>query len=337
MALSNSQYDNLMHTYEKRRSDNEYRLRRRYEEAYSAIPKLREIDDAISSLSVERGRQLLDGDGSALSSLKSDIQKLLSKKYALRRENHFPEGYLEMHYVCGDCQDTGYIGDRKCHCLEKAIINLLYEQSNLNNVLASENFSTFSLDYYSPGHIDPKTGRSSRDAIEAALKACHDFVDNFASGSDNLLLYGDIGVGKTFLSHCIAKELLEKSYSVIYFSASRLFEFLAKDIFGKKDPSKEDARSHIYNCDLLIVDDLGSELPNTFTVSQFFMVLNERILRRKPMIMSTNLTLEKIKGLYSERIFSRISSSFTMLRLTGDDIRIQKKLLSLGGTNDGTP
>ena len=287
MALSNSQYDNLMHTYEKRRSDNEYRLRRRYEEAYSAIPKLREIDDAISSLSVERGRQLLDGDGSALSSLKSDIQKLLSK--------------------------------------------------NLNNVLASENFSTFSLDYYSPGHIDPKTGRSSRDAIAAALKACHDFVDNFASGSDNLLLYGDIGVGKTFLSHCIAKELLEKSYSVIYFSASRLFEFLAKDIFGKKDPSKEDARSHIYNCDLLIVDDLGSELPNTFTVSQFFMVLNERILRRKPMIMSTNLTLEKIKGLYSERIFSRISSSFTMLRLTGDDIRIQKKLLSLGGTNDGTP
>ena len=247
MALSNSQYDNLMHTYEKRRSDNEYRLRRRYEEAYSAIPKLREIDDAISSLSVERGRQLLDGDGSALSSLKSDIQKLLSKKYALLRENHFPEGYLEMHYVCGDCQDTGYIGDRKCHCLEKAIINLLYEQSNLNNVLASENFSTFSLDYYSPGHIDPKTGRSSRDAIEAALKACHDFVDNFASGSDNLLLYGDIGVGKTFLSHCIAKELLEKSYSVIYFSASRLFEFLAKDIFGKKDPSKEDSRSHIYN------------------------------------------------------------------------------------------
>lgn len=337
MALSNSQYDNLMHTYETRRLDNEYRLRRRYEKAYSAIPKLREIDDAISSLSVKKARDLLNGDASALSSLKEDIQKLLQKKYALLRENDFAEDYLEMHYTCEDCQDTGYIGDRKCHCLQRAIIDLLYEQSNLNDVLAAENFSTFSLDYYSPSHINPKTGRSSRESAEAALKVCQDFASNFASGPGNLFLYGDIGVGKTFLSHCVAKELLEKSYSVIYFSASRLFELLSKDMFGRKETSEEDIHSHIYNCDLLIVDDLGSELSNTFTVSQFFTMLNERILRRKPIIMSTNLTPGQIKSLYSERIFSRISSNFTILRLTGDDIRIQKKLLSLGGTNDGAP
>ena len=337
MALSNPQYDNLMRTYEERQLDNEYSLRRRYEEAYSAIPQLKEIDNAISSLGAAKARSLLNGDKSALSSFKSEISGLLHKKHMLLQENRFPEDYLELHYTCPDCHDTGYIGDKKCHCFQRAIIDLLYQQSNLNDVLTRENFSTFSLDYYSLNHIDPLTGRSSREATEAALKTCHSFVDNFSSCFNNLLLYGDIGVGKTFLSHCIAKELLEKSYSVIYFSASRLFEFLERDVFGKKDAAEEDIRSHIYTCDLLIIDDLGSELSNAFTVSQFFTVLNERILGRKPTVMSTNLALEKIKTLYSERIFSRISSNFTMLRLTGDDIRIQKKLLALGGTNDGTP
>ena len=136
---------------------------------------------------------------------------------------------------------------------------------------------------------------------------------------------------------CIAKELLSGSYSVIYFSASRLFDILAKETFGKKSSVEDDTHTHIYDCDLLIIDDLGSELPNTFTVSQLFTVLNERILRKKSTIISTNLALEDIKSIYSERIFSRISSSYTMLRLTGDDIRIQKKLLNLGGTNDATP
>ena len=157
-------------------------------------------------------------------------------------------------------------------------------------------------------------------------------MDNFSSEFHNLLLYGDTGVGKTFLSHCIAKELIDASYSVIYFSAVQLFEHFAENTFGGKREEHSDGLAPIYECDLLIIDDLGTELTNAFTASQLFACINERILRRKATIISTNLALDDIKSIYSERIFSRLSSSYTMLRLTGDDIRIQKKLLNLGGT-----
>ena len=190
-----------------------------------------------------------------------------------------------------------------------------------------ENFSTCSLDYYSRSHIDPLTGRSSLEAMQTALKVCHEFVDTFSAEFRNILLYGDTGVGKTFLSHCIAKELIDTSFSVVYFTAASLFDLFAQNTFGSRASHDMDAQEHIYDCDLLIIDDLGTELPNSFTVSQLFICLNERILRRKPTIISTNLALDDIQSIYSERTFSRISSNYTILRLTGDDIRIQKKLL----------
>lgn len=337
MALSNSQYDQIMRAYEQRQLDNEYRLRERYEKAHSLIPALEELDRSISSLSVRQARKLLDGDDQALSALRDELHSLIHDKRMLLKQHGFAEDYLELWYTCRDCQDTGYIGDKKCHCFRKAVTRLLYEQSNLQEVLNKENFSTFSLDYYSPGHIDPLTGRSSLESVQTALKVCRRFIDTFAEEFQNILLYGDTGVGKTFLSHCIAKELIDTSYSVVYFTAARLFEVFAENTFGRREEQDSHAHEHIYDCDLLIIDDLGTELPNSFTVSQLFICLNERILRQKPTIISTNLALEDIQSIYSERTFSRISSHYTILRLTGDDIRIQKKLLNLGGTNDATP
>lgn len=337
MALSNAQYDELMRTYEQRQLDNEHALRKRYETARSMIPELSALDDAISSVSVRKALLLLDGHEDALGELKEEITRLSAQKQSLLCSYGFPEDYLELHYTCPDCKDTGYIGTNKCHCFKKAIVDLLYTQSNLQEILEKENFSTFSLDYYSSNHKDPLTGRSSLEAVQTALHICHEFVDTFSEDFRNILLYGDTGVGKTFLSHCIAKEVMDRSYSVIYFSASRLFDVLANNMFGKKDEETDDSLDYIYNCDLFIIDDLGTELANTFTTSQLFSCLNERILRRKSTIISTNLALDDIKTIYSERIFSRISSHYTMLRLTGDDIRIQKKLLNLGGTNDVTP
>ena len=337
MALSNSQYEQLIHTYEQRQLDNEYRLRRHYEKAYLQIPELKEIDDEIASLSVEKAKHLLDGDDSALTSLKEKLSELSDRKRMLLKMHQMPSDYLELSYSCPDCRDTGYIGTEKCHCFKKAIIDLLYTKSNLQGILERENFSTLSLDYYSSSHIDPLTGRSSLESMKTALKVCHEFVNTFPEDFRNLLLFGDTGVGKTFLTHCIAKELIEASYSVIYFSAAQFFDFLAENTFGKKEDTDKEAFRHIYDCDLLIIDDLGTEFSNSFTVSQLFVCLNERILRRKATIISTNLALEDIQSIYSDRIFSRISSNYTMLRLTGDDIRIQKKLLNLGGTKDVTP
>lgn len=337
MALSNSQYDQLMRTYELRQLDNEHRLRRRYENACTLIPKLRDLDDTISSLSIAHARMLLNGDDSALARLKEQLFLLSADKKDLLRSANLPEDYLEPDYTCPDCQDTGYIGDQRCHCLQKAIIDLLYTQSNLKDILDEENFSTFCTDFYSTNYIDKLTGKSSRELMRTALTVCREFTYAYPDSTENILLYGDTGVGKTFLTHCIAKELMDRSYSVIYFSAVQLFDCLAKTTFSKKEDSWPDTFNHIYDCDLLIIDDLGTELSNSFTVSQLFVCLNERILRRKSTVISTNLSLDDINSVYSERIFSRVSSNYRMLRLTGDDIRIQKKLLNLGGTHDATP
>ncbi len=337
MTLSNAQYDHLMRTYEKRQLDNEHRLRKNYETACLHIPELVRLDDAISSCSIEQAKLLLEGDNSALDKLREKISRLSAQKKKLLTAGGFPEDYLEPHYFCPDCKDTGYIGTDKCHCFKKAIVDLLYTQSNLQEVLKKENFSTFSLRFYSGNHIDPVTGRSALDAAKTALTACHEFVDTFSNEFRNILLFGSTGVGKTFLSHCIAKEVMDASYSVLYFSSSELFDFLGRNTFGKNDARDNDPSDDICDCDLLIIDDLGTEFFNRFTASQLFVCLNERILRKKSTIISTNLTLEDIENIYSARIFSRISSSYTVLHLIGDDIRIQKKLLDLGGTKDVTP
>lgn len=326
MALTNSQYEYFMRIYEKRQLNNENRLRERYRAAYEKIPRLQVLDRTISELSVRQAHKLLDGDDAALTGLKNDLHLLFEEKQMLLEQAGLPADYLKPAYVCGDCHDTGYIGNKKCHCFEKAIIDFLYTQSNLQDVLEKENFATLSMEYYSRGHIDPLTGRNARDAMKTAVCACREFVDHFSEGGDNLLLWGDTGVGKTFLTHCVAKEILDRTFSVIYFTAAGLFDIFAKKQFDKDENAALDYE-HIYECDLLIIDDLGTEFSNAFTTSQLFVCLNERLLRRKSTIISTNLSPDDLNTLYSERVFSRISSAYTVLRMTGDDIRIQKKLM----------
>lgn len=326
MALSNSQYDHLMRTYEQKQLDNEFQLRKRYEKAYALIPELEEMDHSISSLSVKKARLLLDGDQTALSSLKSEIEELSARKPALLKSHGLPANYLEMHYQCPDCKDTGYIGNVKCRCFKRAITKLLYEQSNLKGILESENFDTFCLDYYSDRQVDPKTGKTSRAIMEHAYQTCKNFVQNFGHTSDNIFLYGDVGVGKTFLSNCIARDLIDAGYSVLYYSAPNLFNILAQGTFDHNDYESKQMQQYVYDCDLLIVDDLGTELANAFTASQFFTCINERLLNMKSTVVSTNLSLDSLADLYTERSFSRITSNYILLRLFGDDIRIIKKI-----------
>ncbi len=263
--------------------------------------------------------------------LRAHIRSLSEKKAALLAAAGYPKDYLEPHFSCPDCQDTGYIGTRKCHCFRQAVIDLLYTQSNLREFLDKETFSGFSLDFYPTGSVDPVTGLNARQTARRVLDECRKFVENFDTSFENLFLYGDTGLGKTFLSHCIARELLDTTHSVIYFSAFRLFELFADATFGRNsDQMSEELEQHIFDCDFLIIDDLGTEMTNTFVSSQLFLVLNERILRQKSTLISTNLALGTFADTYSERVFSRISSSYTMLKLIGDDIRIQKKLKNRG-------
>ena len=337
MALTNAQYDEIMRGYDKRQLQNKYIHDKRIEEAYRKAPRLREIDSEIASASVRQAYRLMDGDENALAALRLAIDDYKEERAALLSTLGYPLDYFEPIYTCPDCHDTGYIDGQKCHCFKQAIINTVYSQSNIREILSRENFSTLSFDYYSDEQKNPATGLSALATAKLAVTNCHEFIDNFENKPKNIFFYGNTGVGKTFLSHCIAKELMDSAYSVIYFTAAGLFDILAENTFGKRQDKDSDVFEHIYDCDLLIIDDLGTELPNSFTVSQLFICLNERILRQKSTIISTNLALEDIKSIYSERTFSRISSNYTILRITGDDIRIQKKLLNLGGTNDVTP
>ena len=327
MALNNAQYDAIFRTYEQKQLHNRNILDKRQKKVYNELPEILEINRQISFLSVQQGRKLLEGDDNALTELKAQIRQLSKNKMDLLVQAGYPADYLEPIYTCKDCKDTGYINNQKCHCFSRAIIDLLYTQSNLKNVLLKENFDNFSFRYYSDNYVDQKTGLSSLTSIKKAYQVAHDFIDTFSTDFRNLFLYGDTGVGKTFLSNCIAKELIDRSYSVIYFSAFEFFDTLAKSRFGK-DESADEMNEHIFDCDLLIIDDLGTELANSFTTSQLFLCLNERLLRRKSTIISTNLSLESLVHTYSERTFSRITSNYTMLKLTGDDIRIKKKLMN---------
>ena len=231
MGLKNSQYHAIMRKYEQKQLHSHDIQMARYEEVYKKLPEFKTLDDSIASLSIQHGKKLLDGDTSAVDALKKDLAELRNRKIHLLKSAGFPEDYLEPVYDCPDCKDTGYIGNKKCHCFKKAIIGLLYDQSNIKKFPVEADFSNFRLDYYPVSHYDKKTGRSSRSMMEDTLRICHHFIDSFGTEFNNLFFYGDVGVGKTFLSTCIAKEIMNREYSVLYFSAPQLFNTLAKNAF----------------------------------------------------------------------------------------------------------
>ncbi len=326
MALNNSQYNAIMRNYAQKQFENKALQEARYHEVYAKIPELAELDASISSFSVSQAKRLIQGETGIMASYRSRMAALKGKRKELLLSGGFPLDYLEMTYHCSACQDTGYIGDKKCACFLQEEIDLLYTQANLKDILKRENFSTFSTAYYSKVLTDSATGATALELANRALAQSRAFIRNFQDTYENLLIYGNTGVGKTFLTNCIAKELLDKRFSVLYFSAATFFETLSKNTFGQH-LDEEDISSYILNCDLLIIDDLGTELTNSFVISKFFEVVNQRHLIRKSTLISTNLSVEALKDTYSERSSSRILGNYTLIKLIGNDIRIQKKLV----------
>lgn len=313
-----------MREYDRNKLLHKRELDEKFNEIYSKIPRIREINESISSISIQGAkRMLLEGEGTT-EDIKKQIEALSKEKASLLRQNGYPEDYLTMEYTCPKCQDTGYVGQHKCSCLKNSIIEILYEQSNIKDVLEKENFNTFSFKHYDNDVKDSITGLTPLENMHEVVKTCRDYIDNFKTEYRSLYLYGPTGVGKTFLTNCIAKELIESSHSVIYVSSIRLFELLADSTF-KKNGSLEgkDLANNILDCDLLIIDDLGTEMVNSFTAASLFNCINERHLRRKSVIISTNLSLAELRQTYSERIFSRITSNYTLLKIYGDDLRLK--------------
>lgn len=327
MPLKNDQYNQILREYDSKKLQNKHALDKRIKEVYSQIPELKELEETIISLSAQSGRMALMGDDNALKDLKQKSAALKNRQVELLVENGFPDNYLEMQYHCNKCKDTGYNGNEKCNCFKQAISDLMYSGCNIKNILAKENFKNFSFSYYSDSYVDETIGLSPLSNMQKVVANCKSFIRHFNKNHDNLLLLGTTGVGKTFLANCIAKELLDRGYTVIYLTAFRLFDILEKHKFGKDEERSYEASNqfeYILTCDLLIIDDLGTELNNSFTNSQLYLIINERLLRQKSTVISTNLSLTNINTNYGERIFSRLVSSYSIQRIIGEDIRLHK-------------
>ena len=222
MTLTNTQFDSIQREYDAAQLKNRRILEKRRQEVFARCPAYEEAVNEVASLSVRFGKHILTEEASSMEAYREALLRLSEKKQELLLASGFPAGYLEPLYDCADCQDTGYVHGSRCHCFEQKIINLLYSQSNLQKLIATDNFSSLSYDYYQGEDLE-----NFKKAVETSLS----FIKNFSESFQNLLFFGAVGTGKSFLSGCIAKEILDRGGSVVYFSASSLFHLLSRYSF----------------------------------------------------------------------------------------------------------
>lgn len=329
MGLQRSQFNRILNIIDQRRLKNQQIHSERKDTLYKKYPQLHDIDIEISTITMSMTRDILENPENREQisvMLRDRINQLSEEKKTLLAEAGYASDYLQPIYDCYDCHDTGFINNEKCHCLKQEIIRHAYASSNLDDVLELENFDTFKLDLYS-NEVDQALGKSPKQIAERNYKVCHSFATGFGHGYQNLILHGQAGLGKTFLCNCIAKEVLDNGFTVIYLTAFNLFKMLENYRFHNDESAITiDEIQAIYECDLLIIDDLGTEINNAFTTSELFSLINSRLLDKKPIVISTNLSPSGWTTQYSDRIVSRIYGNYLALSFIGSDIRLQKLL-----------
>ncbi len=315
--------------YEETRQNNAMDLENRKRVVFARIPRLEEIDYEIKSLGLKLYKIALSGDDVApqIEKLRAEQKALLAAKKAILIENGYPEDELSERYNCSICRDTGAVDSKPCACYHKKLIEKAYEQSNLSALLAHQSFDTFDLSLYSD-EVDADFGMSPKAYMQRVVGVCREFVNKFDESSTNLLFWGDPGLGKTFLSTCIAKELIATNHSVIYETAYKTFSMLEELKFKRSD-NEDKLRfkvDKLYSCDLLILDDLGSEFSTQYTTASLFDIINSRLISGKKTVINTNLSITELKNKYGERVVSRLYGHYKVLNFIGSDIRIDKSV-----------
>lgn len=329
MAFSDSQYDELMNTYYQNQIENQITSKERRQKIYKEIPRIQEIDQLIASSSIDAIRAKLQHDTDTAAPTKEQNHVLIAEKKDLLISHGYPPDYLQPIYTCPLCQDTGRVGNKYCSCFQQAAISILYRQSNLEQILKTENFENFDLSFYSK-EKDNTQPYSPNENMSNILRKAKSFVSTFDTEGGNLLFFGAPGLGKTFLSNCIAKELLDTRHTVLYLSSIHLFEDIADVIMNKGlKPHSQETYHYIDNCDLLIIDDLGTENTNAFVLSQLYDILNTRMLKKKSTLISTNLSLTDLEKRYTNRISDRIIAVYDVFYFYGNNIRRAKRKKAL--------
>ena len=307
---------------EQAKADRQSQQQQNLQQAYDRVPRLREIDRLLRQTMAQAARTAFTQG--------SDVQEIMNQikeeNLSLQRERealiaqHFAPGFLDDSPLCPQCGGSGYVGSTMCACMQELCRQEQRKELTLLHV-GNETFDSFRLDVY-PDRLDADLGVNVRDFMRKTYQSCWNYAQNFTENAGNLLFSGNTGLGKTFLSACIARTVADKGYSVVYESATHLFSRMEQAKFG----GDEEAKAHVQRyqaCDLLIVDDLGTEMGGQFTVSALYTLLNDRLLAGKPMIISANLNPVEFARRYSPQIASRLDGQFKLLFFLGDDIRVR--------------
>ncbi len=327
MGYSREVYEEVQKKLYQMRNNSWEELNRKKDIFYKRFPEAEKIEKQLAFTAVESARAVLSGANSRLElcklreknkSLKEDLKNILLSV-------ELPEDYLEIHHSCEKCKDEGFIDGVMCDCMKNMLKKEAYNRLNKMSPLELSSFDNFSLDYYSEIPFN-ENEQSSRKRMELIFNFCKKYVDGFTKNSPGLLMTGNTGLGKTHLSLAIAREVINKGFGVIYGSTQNIVSEMEKEKFQNRFGSEESER-HYVDCDLLIIDDLGTEYSTPFSSAAIYNIINSRIMRNKPTIISTNLSMKEMEKNYSPRMVSRIIGNNIRLEFLGSDIR-QKMMKS---------
>ncbi len=336
--MSSEILSTLLLEYDQKKRKAEIELENRKEELYNKLPRLREIENELNSYAINTAKSILHGNSSSLQELNNKVSNLKIEKEQILKKNKISEDILKPKYECSLCNDTGYIQDENhrsilCSCLKQKLLDISYNKSNMSN-LSKEIFDTFNANIFS-NKVNPEKYNSitisPRQNMLIIKQKCIEFIENFDNPDyKNLLFTGNTGLGKTFMTNCIANELLKRGKNVLYQTAPVLLETVIDNKLNKyKNSTQDNFYKDVLESDLLIIDDLGTECLNSMKLSELFTILNTRLLNLNnkitKTIISTNLDINNIFKNYEERIGSRIAGYYDIYYFFGDDLRFCSK------------
>lgn len=305
------------------KADKASRYQQNLQAAYQQVPRLKQIDLELRRTMAQAAQTVFANGGDpvkAMEEIRKENQQLQREREQLVQANFAPD-FLDESPICPQCGGSGYVGSTMCRCLAR-LCSQAQKKELAGLTTGQERFENFRLDYYS-NRYDPAYGACHRDIMSLTLKNCMKYAEAFTQGIGNLLFVGGTGLGKTFLAGCIANTVTDKGFSVAYESAPQLFAKLEKNRFSPDTQSRADTERFL-SCDLLIIDDLGTEMPGNFVTAALYDLVNQRLISGKSMIISTNLNVRELSERYSPQIGSRLGGSFKGMTFVGEDIRVQK-------------
>lgn len=321
MGYNKNNYKRIREEYETKYLIARQRADRRRAEIQAAIPEIAAIDRELATTGLSIMEASLSGDDldTRINEARIHNLALQSRRTEILKAHGYPADFTEVQYDCPLCGDTGFVDIHMCACMRKKIIEAGYESSGMGNLIHTQTFDNFSLDYYKGSPEEYRTMTRVRDLIKT-------YAENFTAGSSgNLFLYGNTGLGKTHLSSAVAKTVIDRGYDVFYVTALSMISDFEYSRFGN-DTGDETGfdTSRYFDCDLLIIDDLGTEVINKFTTSTLYNIINRRLATGRSTIINTNLTQEDFRKQYWDRITSRVFGEYICLPFLGSDIRRQK-------------